>query len=179
MTSSNENIFRLLALCAENSAVTSEFPSQRPVMRSFDDFFYRHLNKPLSKQSRHRWFEMPSRSLWRHWYAYWEYLIFFVNERRAGRLSSLLKKSLPNTRGNVWFQAYRPPFVPRARTELGSGRCLILGVKLWNHYFDKINTCFRTRVTKSFIAKYTLWCIMKWIMYVYIYNLRTETQLHR
>ena len=37
-------------------------PSQRPVARSFDLY----LNRRLSKQSRRRWFETPSRSLWRH-----------------------------------------------------------------------------------------------------------------
>ena len=41
----------LLALCARNSSVTGEFPSQRPVTRSFDVFFGLHLNKRLSKQS--------------------------------------------------------------------------------------------------------------------------------
>ena len=34
--------------------------------RSFDVFFDLRLNKRLSKQSRHRWLETPSRSLWRH-----------------------------------------------------------------------------------------------------------------
>ena len=29
----------LLALCAGNSPITSEFPAQRPVMRNFDAFF--------------------------------------------------------------------------------------------------------------------------------------------
>ena len=45
----------LLALCAGNSPVTGEFPSQRPVTRSFDVFFDVLLNKWLSKQSRSRW----------------------------------------------------------------------------------------------------------------------------
>ena len=40
----------LLALCAGNSPVTGEFPSQRPVTRSFDVFFDLRLNKRLSKQ---------------------------------------------------------------------------------------------------------------------------------
>ena len=53
-----------LALCAGNSPVTGEFPSQRPVTRSFDVFF--DLRKRLSKQSWGWWFETPSRSLWRH-----------------------------------------------------------------------------------------------------------------
>ena len=66
MTSSNENISALLALCAGNSPVTGEFPSQRPVTRSFDAFFDLRLNKQFSKQRWRSWFETPSRSLWRH-----------------------------------------------------------------------------------------------------------------
>ena len=58
--------FGLLAQCAGNSPVTGEFPSQRPVTRSFDVFFDLSLNKWLSKQSKRRWFETPSRSLWHH-----------------------------------------------------------------------------------------------------------------
>ena len=57
-----ETFFALLALCAGNSLVTTEFPSQRPVMRSFDVFFDLRLNKRLSKQSGSWWFETPSRS---------------------------------------------------------------------------------------------------------------------
>ena len=34
-----ETFSALLALCAGNSPVTGEFPSQRPVTRSFDVFF--------------------------------------------------------------------------------------------------------------------------------------------
>ena len=56
----------LLAICAGNSPVTGEFLSQRPVTRSFDVFFDLGLNIRLRKQSRRRWFEMPSHSLWRH-----------------------------------------------------------------------------------------------------------------
>ena len=40
----------LLALCAENSPVTGEFPAQRPVTRSFDVFFDLRLNKRLSER---------------------------------------------------------------------------------------------------------------------------------
>ena len=61
-----ETFSALLALCAGNSPVTGEFPSQRPVMRSFDVFFDLRLNRPLSKQSWSWWFETPSSSLWRH-----------------------------------------------------------------------------------------------------------------
>ena len=55
----------LLALCEGNSPVTGEFPSQRPVARSFGVFFDLRLNTRLSKPSRCRRFETPSRSLWR------------------------------------------------------------------------------------------------------------------
>ena len=52
----------LLAFCAGNSTVTGEFPTQKPVTRSFDVFFDLRLDKQLSKQWKHGWFEMPSRS---------------------------------------------------------------------------------------------------------------------
>ena len=61
-----ETFSALLALCVGNSPVSGEFPSQRPVTRSFDVFFDLCLNKRLSKQSWNWWFETPSRSLWRH-----------------------------------------------------------------------------------------------------------------
>ena len=72
MTSSNVNIFRVTDTLW-NSPVTGEFPSQRPVTRSFDVFFDLRLNKRLSKQSWGCWFEKPSRILWRHCnVAFWE-----------------------------------------------------------------------------------------------------------
>ena len=55
----------LLAICAGNSPVSGEFPTQRPVTRSFVYFDLRP-NKWLSKQSWGWWFETPSRPLWRH-----------------------------------------------------------------------------------------------------------------
>ena len=61
-----KTFFALLALCVGNSPVIDEFPSQRPVARSFDVFFDPRLNKRLSKPSWGWWFETPSYSLWRH-----------------------------------------------------------------------------------------------------------------
>ena len=60
-----ETFSALLALCAGNSPVTGEFPSQRPVTRSFGVFFDLRLNKRLNKQSWGWWLETTSRSLWR------------------------------------------------------------------------------------------------------------------
>ena len=56
----------LLALCAGNSPAPGEFPTQRPVTRSFDVFFDLRLDKRLSKQSWGWWFETLSRPLWPH-----------------------------------------------------------------------------------------------------------------
>ena len=66
MMYSNANISALLDLCVGNSPITGESPSQRPVTRSFEASFDLRLSTRLSKQSRRRWFETPSRSLWRH-----------------------------------------------------------------------------------------------------------------
>ena len=66
MTSSNGNIFRVTGpLCGEFTG-PGEFPTQRPVTRSFDVFCDLRLNKRLSKQPWGWWFETLSRSLWRH-----------------------------------------------------------------------------------------------------------------
>ena len=65
MTSSNGNIFRVTGpLCGEFTG-PGEFPTQRPVTRSFDVFFDLRPNKQLSKQPRGWWFETPPWSLWR------------------------------------------------------------------------------------------------------------------
>ena len=45
-----ETFSPLLAPCQANQLVTGEFPSQRPVMRSFDVIFDLRLDKLLSKQ---------------------------------------------------------------------------------------------------------------------------------
>ena len=85
MTSSYGKKSALRALCAGNSPVTGEFPSQRPVTQSFDVFvdlrrlkmhsfmiclivlpLLIHAYKRLSKQSRRWRFETLSRPSWRH-----------------------------------------------------------------------------------------------------------------
>ena len=61
-----ETFSALLALCYDNPMVAWGFPSQRPVMGRFDVFFDLRLQNRLSKHSRRRWFETPSRSLRLH-----------------------------------------------------------------------------------------------------------------
>ena len=66
MTSSNGNIFRVTGpLCGEFTGA-GEFPAQRPVTRSFGDFFDLRPNKLLSKHWWGWWFETLSHPLWRH-----------------------------------------------------------------------------------------------------------------
>ena len=55
-----------LAICAGNSPVAREFPTQRPLTRSFDVFFDLRLNKRLNKQSWGWLFETLSRPFWCH-----------------------------------------------------------------------------------------------------------------
>ena len=55
-----------LAICAGNSPVPGEFPSQRSVTRSFDIFFDLRLNTRLSKHWWGWWFETPSPPLWHY-----------------------------------------------------------------------------------------------------------------
>ena len=61
-----ETFSALVAICAGNSPVPGEFPTQRPVTRSFDVFFDLRLNKRLSKQWWSWWFATLSHPLWRH-----------------------------------------------------------------------------------------------------------------
>ena len=61
-----ETFSALLAICAGNSPVSGEFPTQRPATRSFDVFFDQRPNKRLSKQLWCWWFETHSPPLWRH-----------------------------------------------------------------------------------------------------------------
>ena len=69
MTSSNGNTFCVTGHLWGEPLVTGGFPSQKPMTQPFDVFFDLCLNIQLGKQSRRRWFETPSRSLWRHYNA--------------------------------------------------------------------------------------------------------------
>ena len=104
MTSSNGNIFRVTgSLCAGNSPVTGEFPSQRPVTRSFDVFFDLRLNKQLSKQSRRRWYETSSCWLWRH---YNDHTLCWCASVNTLNQCLWVSRMPPNTSGNMQKYGY-------------------------------------------------------------------------
>ena len=97
--SPNGNIFRYTGpLWGESN---DEFPSQRPVTRSFDVSINLRLNKRLSKQSRRRWFETLSRSLSRQYNA-----SNYLNQMRT--YCQLDPKSIcqwnPNKNETLFFQ---------------------------------------------------------------------------
>ena len=87
-----ETVSALLALYAGNSPDTGEFPSQRPVTRSFDVLFDLRLNKQLNKQSWGLWLETPSRPFWRHSNVYFAsftevmYVICYIGSSHNGAL---------------------------------------------------------------------------------------------
>ena len=61
-----ETFTALLAICAGNSPVPGEFPTQRPLTRNFDVFFDLHPTRLLSKLMWGWRFETPLHPLWRH-----------------------------------------------------------------------------------------------------------------
>ena len=61
-----ETFSALLAIFVGNSPVTGEFPTQRPVARSFDIFFDLRPNIRLRKRYWGWWFKKKSCPLWRH-----------------------------------------------------------------------------------------------------------------
>ena len=65
-TPSNGKLFRATGPLWGNHRSSVVSPSQRPATMSFNVFFNLCLKKRLNKQSRRRWLESPSRSLWRH-----------------------------------------------------------------------------------------------------------------
>ena len=88
----------LPALWTGNSPVTGEFPSQRPVTRSFYVFFELCLNKKLSKRLWGWWFEMPSRPLW-HQCNGWR---SWISETEAAVFSLLVTTSYHHIDDNAW-----------------------------------------------------------------------------
>ena len=115
-------------LCGEFTG-PGEFPTQRPVTRSFDVFFDLRLNKRLSKQPWGWWFETLSWSLWRQ-----------CNEKWW--LGSLKRRCIARLR---WIKALKSDW-NRTRTEWGyTVHCLFWfssevyladHVKRWGHSLD-------------------------------------------
>ena len=132
MTSSNGNIFCVTGPLYKNSTVTGEFPWQRPVMRSFDGFFYLCLNKRFRKQSKRRWFETSSRSLWR--------CRSPVNSPHKGQWSGALMLSLICAWINGGVNNRDAGDLRRQRAHYDVNVMLIMDVIASTPFRDKLNT---------------------------------------
>ena len=105
MTPLNGTLSALLALYEGNSPVAGEFPSQRPVTRSFDVFFDLRFNKRLSKPSRRRWFVTPSSSLWHHCYVQIVHMYYISHDDRVSICEIYLFQALKLTALMKWYCA--------------------------------------------------------------------------
>ena len=87
----------LLALCDWNPPV--------PVARTFGVFFDMCLNKRLSKQSRRRWFDTPTRSLWRHCdekFEWREHVISLTDNNLVSRDALMGQGMMTSLNGNIF-----------------------------------------------------------------------------
>ena len=108
-----ETYSALLAICVGHAPVSGEFPTQRPVTRSFDVFFDLRLNKRLSKQSCGWSFETLSCPLWRqcndtcpfqqrNWCMIrWSFRTF-NSELQAGALNGIAYQNCKNVPFRSW-----------------------------------------------------------------------------
>ena len=130
MTSWNGNVSRVNGpLCGEFTG-HREFPTQRPVTRSFDVFFYLCLNKRLSKQSWGWWFETPSLSLWRH-----------CNDRRTSA----------EVNNNKWFPSTRQAnLIYYDQYSLGPGAAAT-GMSIYFDGHPRRNTAYWNDIANSYV----------------------------
>ena len=106
----SETFSALLAICAGNSPVPVEFPTQRPVSRSFDIFFDLHPNKRLSKQCWGWWSETPSCPLWRHHNGHKVNSIrYFINLTKSSEGCLPWQSELKPGISHVLWDAYHHP----------------------------------------------------------------------
>ena len=101
-----ESFSALLAICAGNSPASGEFPTQRPVTRSFDVFCDLCLNTRLRKQSWGWWFETLSRPLWRHRNG-WVDAPLLHNHASWMHLKSLPDLMQPQILATMWIYNYQ------------------------------------------------------------------------
>ena len=84
-------ILLLLAICAGNSSATDEFPSQRPVTRSFGVFFDLHLNSWINNDE--------AGDLRRHRAYYYVTLMTFTIEIYRQLIKALLVRCITKDHG--------------------------------------------------------------------------------
>ena len=86
---------------SQSQGLSNWLSLQRLVTQSFDVLFHLRLNKRLSRPTRRRWFETPSRSIWRHRNGFFNNATF--------RQLSLTTQSTPVA--HIWQQSGILPMV--------------------------------------------------------------------
>ena len=126
-------LFRITGPLWGVPAVTGGFPSQKPVTQSFDVFLDLRLNKRLSKQSGRWWFEMASRSLWRHcnalWFTVHDCLLIVIKYKHVVPLVDILMweefdDPKPNIRSDIircWVDCFNGPRLAAVLSRASSG----------------------------------------------------------
>ena len=141
-----ETFSMLLAICEGNPPVTIGFHSRRPMTWNFEVFFDVCLNKRLRKISRHRWFEMPSRSLWCHCNA----PSYFLNQcwhLVNTILRNKLQWNLSNDYDKKQKQKKNPTFSCK-EMHLKISICKMSAILSWPQ-FVKSNHCWKYNISNS------------------------------
>ena len=148
-----------LAICPGNSPVPGEFPTQRPVTRSFDVYLDLRPNKWLSKQSWGRWFETLSCSLWRHRNV-WLLIVWHWATWQS------------HSGDEVWFQYTSMGPAQEAlstchMTPWQANDTLIM-IELTNWGWDKMATVSKTTFSNAFswMKMYEFWLKSHWSLFL-------------
>ena len=156
-----------------------DFPSQRPVTRSFGVVFDPRLNRRLSKQSSRRWFETSSLSLWRHCNAHATFNRLFMRTAKEAihffYYWSFLKK-IPRWQGTVMCKLFHrltsscPLYLLRRYLDINGSCCDTICKATFTRF---ISDHVLTRVFQVNIAKHCLqkkrYTKMQSILYKYVF----------
>ena len=140
----------------------------RPTTRSFDVFFDLRLNKLLSKHSRRRWLEAPSRSLARHCNVrnkFWS-VFFVINALDLGRMHYICKISDKCLRSYAawlkfpsnWLTSYSNDLTQRHKA---------------NHW-----ACFSTKYIDLIGTKLSLWEKVDFFAHVFLHRGMYNDNIH-
>ena len=121
-----ETFYALLAICAGNSLVISEFPAQRLVTRSLDVFFDLRLNKRLSEFTGQMASDAENVSIWwrHHVNQWWASSLTHVCDATGHELTYLVGKvktpaSLAGILALGWCHTRRRDYCSHGRCYLG------------------------------------------------------------
>ena len=129
-----ETFSTLLAICAGNTLVNSEFPTQRPATGSFDVFFDLRLNKRWSKRWWGWWFETPSWALWCHCNALRVNLLLYKCVQYCSPASGVTLNNV----GNYLHETSVILFTKKKTKVV----CILLGTEKYSKDTQPLNICF-------------------------------------